>query len=99
MSVTSYVGLLCGQCRNGKGVSALLNKCVLCGRTSVLLIIALGEQYILYYVWHYIILKIFAVIVDIIVITTILLCSLSVKPWLYPFLFYLQVTINNYYLL
>ena len=32
-----------------------------------------------------------SVIVDIIVITTILLCSLSLKPWLYPFLFYLQV--------
>ena len=42
MYVTGY---LCGQCRNGKGVSALLNKCVSCERTSVLLIIALGKQY------------------------------------------------------
>ena len=32
-----------------------------------------------------------SVIVDIMVITTILLCSLSMEPWLYPFLFYLQV--------
>ena len=36
------IGYLCGQCRNGKGVSALLNNCVSCERTSVLLIIALG---------------------------------------------------------
>ena len=40
-----YVGYLCGQCRNDKGVSALLNKCVSCGKASVLLIIALGRQY------------------------------------------------------
>ena len=37
-----------------------------------------------------------SVIVDIIVITTILLCSLSLKPWLYPFLFYLQVNKSLY---
>ena len=40
------LGYLCGQCGNGKGVSALLNKCVSCGNASVLLIIALGRQYI-----------------------------------------------------
>ena len=40
------LGYLCGQCGNGKGVSALLNKCVSCGNASVLLIIALGRQYV-----------------------------------------------------
>ena len=37
------IGYLCGQCLNGRGVSALLNNCVSCGMTSVLLIIALGR--------------------------------------------------------
>ena len=40
------LGYLCGQCGNGKGVSALLSKCVSCGNASVLLIIALGRQYV-----------------------------------------------------
>ena len=85
------VGYLCGQCRNGKGVSALLNNCVSCGRTSILLIIALGtyvdsNMHVIICMCNHI-----SVIVDIIVIIIILLCSLSLKPWLYPFLFYLQV--------
>ena len=91
-----YVGYLCGQCRNGKGVSALLNNCVSCERTSVLLIIALGTLCIIIVKWICIYVYI-SVIVDIIVITTILLCSLSLKPWLYPFLFYLQVHMNLSY--
>lgn len=52
------LGHLCGQCHNGKGVSALLNKCVSCGNASVLLIIALGMQsdstYIHTYIYTYI---------------------------------------------
>ena len=42
--INTYIGYLCGQCSNGKGVSALLNKCVSCEKTSVLLIIALGKN-------------------------------------------------------
>ena len=48
------LGYLCGQCRNGKGVSALLNKCVSCGNASVLLIIALGRQYVVCIVHVYV---------------------------------------------
>ena len=41
-------GNLCGSCREGKGVSVLLNKCVSCTDTSTLLILALGTyNYIL----------------------------------------------------
>ena len=36
-------GYLCGQCRDDKGVSALLNNCVSCGYVNILLIIALGH--------------------------------------------------------
>ena len=86
-----FLGYLCGQCHNGRGVSALLNKCVFCGNASVLLIIALGRQYVVCIVHVYVCVILLSVIVDIIVITTILLCSLSLKPWLYPFMFYLQV--------
>ena len=42
LCVYSYIGYLCGKCRNDAGVSALLNKCVSCGNVNILLIIALG---------------------------------------------------------
>ena len=48
------LGYLCGQCHNGKGVSALLNKCVSCGNASILLIIALGRQYVVCIVHVYV---------------------------------------------
>ncbi len=35
-------GILCGECKNGKGVSALLNYCVTCENASGILVIALG---------------------------------------------------------
>ena len=43
-----YVGFLCGKCRNGSGVSVLLNKCVSCGHVNILYIIALGTYVIRY---------------------------------------------------
>ena len=36
-------GYLCGKCRGEKGVSALLKKCVSCGKASILLVILLGK--------------------------------------------------------
>ena len=36
-------GVLCGSCRNGYGVSALLNKCVTCHDASGMLIAVLSE--------------------------------------------------------
>ena len=43
-------GVLCGSCRNGYGVSVLLNKCVTCHDASGILIAVLGEsQKIAYY--------------------------------------------------
>ena len=40
-------GYLCGQCRDDKGVSVLLNNCVSCGYVNILLIIALGQYNLL----------------------------------------------------
>ena len=37
-------GYLCGDCRDGKGVSALLNNCVDCSNVNSILIAALGKQ-------------------------------------------------------
>ena len=85
------LGYLCGKCVGDKAVSALLNKCVSCGKPNVLLIISLGIKNSGYCGCLYNYLP-FLVIADIIVITSILACSASIKPWLYPFLFYLQVT-------
>ena len=36
-------GYLCGDCRDGKGVSTLLNRCVDCSGVNSILIAALGE--------------------------------------------------------
>ena len=39
-------GILCGKCQHeDKGFSALLNKCVSCGYTNILLVVALSELY------------------------------------------------------
>ena len=42
-SVTLSAGVLCGNCRNGYGVSVLLNKCVTCHDASGILIVVLSE--------------------------------------------------------
>ena len=36
------IGILCGQCGNGEGVSALLNNCVTCSNNNIVLIPLLG---------------------------------------------------------
>ena len=50
-SATSYhydhapitlTGILCGECRDGKGVSALLSNCVSCSNVQGLLLLALS---------------------------------------------------------
>ena len=38
------VGILCGNCKNGRGVSVLFNKCVNCNNGFGVLIAALGNQ-------------------------------------------------------
>ena len=38
----SSTGILCGECRDGMGVSALLNNCVICPSAQGLLILALS---------------------------------------------------------
>ena len=37
------VGILCGKCRSGRGVSALLNRCISCHDASGMLILALSK--------------------------------------------------------
>ena len=46
------IGILCGECGNGKGVSALLNNCVTCSNNNIVLIPLLGtvQQYM--YTYH-----------------------------------------------
>lgn len=39
-----HTGVLCGECRNGMGVSALLNRCVDCGDINALLIVTLSKN-------------------------------------------------------
>ena len=36
--------MLCGECKNNLGVSVLLNECVSCDKTNVILIPALGNN-------------------------------------------------------
>ena len=40
----SIIGILCGECKNKLGVSVLLNECVSCDKTNIILIPALGNN-------------------------------------------------------
>ena len=42
-STFMYAGILCGECRDGKGVSILLNDCVSCYNAQGLLILGLSK--------------------------------------------------------
>ena len=42
-SVFYFPGLLCGSCKNGTGVSVLLNKCVSCSNGYIAFLVGLGE--------------------------------------------------------
>ena len=46
--ICTYVGILCGSCKERNGVSTLLNNCVSCINVGWLLIIILGM-----YVYHF----------------------------------------------
>jgi hypothetical protein len=41
--LSPYLGILCGSCRDGKGVSVLLGHCVTCSNASILLIVVLSK--------------------------------------------------------
>ena len=98
MSTLCYnyiTGELCGECRDGKGVSALLNKCITCSSTSGLLI-ALLREYSLYVICvllgllHYFIL----VVLDAAVFAVLLNFMKPFPSWIYPCVFYIQVHNN-----
>ena len=89
-------GYLCGQCRDDRGVSVLLNNCVSCGYANILLIITLGN----YISLHNLQLLLYTntVIVDVVVITGLLLSTcITMSPWFYPSLYYLQVPYTYVY--
>ena len=43
-SITLYVGYLCGDCKDNKGVSSLLNRCVDCGDINIIFIAVLCKN-------------------------------------------------------
>jgi len=45
-SLITCIGYLCGDCRDNKGVSALLNRCVHCSDVNSALIAALCKTYV-----------------------------------------------------
>ena len=84
-----YVGILCGNCKDGKGASVLFNRCVDCNNGFGALIAALGKQLFKYYRFLISIL----VIVDAIIIIIILLKEIFLPAWLLPAIFNIQVRI------
>ena len=42
-----YIGYLCGDCKDNKGVSTLLNRCVDCGDINALVLAALCKCYLI----------------------------------------------------
>ena len=85
-------GELCGDCRNGYGVSVLLNKCVTCHDASGLLIAVLSESQKVACSVDVPFMICFTVLIDALVLTGLLLLVKAFPAWLYPCLFYLQVS-------
>ena len=86
------VGILCGHCKDGKGVSVLFNRCVDCNNGFVALIAALGKQSVYMYKCYLSIFILYIlVIADVIIITVILLKQISLPAWLLPAIFNIQV--------
>ena len=92
-------GVLCGNCRNGYGVSVLQNKCVTCHDALGMLITVLSEYQACIVVecmgvhgYRYFVP---VVLVDAVVLTGLLLLMNTFPTWLYPCVFYLQVGVHN----
>ena len=87
-----YQGVLCGECRDGKGVSVLLNNCVTCHSAQGLLILALSRlnfqsstQFTPITSHNH------AVVADAVAFLVIVFADVPLPGWVYPFLFYIQV--------
>ncbi len=96
-------GILCGECKNSRGVSALLNYCVTCENVSGILVIALGELLYLYLIvictWtliaYSISLSLPKVIADVVALVGLFLIKAPPPDFLYPCIFYIQVKYVN----
>ncbi len=99
------VGILCGECKNGRGVSVLLNYCVTCENASGILVIALGE--FLYLLPHFnvlletdciysIFLSLHKVIADLVALVGLFLIKSPLPDFVYPCIFYIQVKYSVY---
>ena len=71
------------------GVSALLNTCVDCGNINALLIVTLSEEI---FILKTVYLHCTIVIIDALVVLIMLRWNRPFPTWMYPCLFYLQVT-------
>ena len=84
------IGILCGKCRDGKGVSVLLNDCVSCHDAQGLLILGLSKlnqsngecKKIIGCV----------VIADAVAFIVIVVADVPFPEWIYPFIFYIQAS-------
>lgn len=87
--ITRYLGVLCGECKNGMGVSALLSRCVDCSNINSLLIVTLSECMSILKLIHCV--TWYLVIVDAIIVLIMLRWNHPFPTLMYPCLFYLQV--------
>ena len=90
-----FTGELCGECRDGKGVSALLNKCTTCSDASSLLILALSKKQLLPIDLIQLTSTDCIVTLDAGVFVFLLIVMKPFPTWLYPCVFYLQVCLTE----
>ena len=84
-------GILCGECRDGMGVSALFNNCVSCHNAHGLLILALSRFTNSIVIIIINLLSLHAVVADAIAFIVIIVVDIALPGWIYPFIFYIQV--------
>ena len=87
----SSVGVLCGDCSDGKGVSVQLNRCVSCHSAYSVLIALLGKCVVQSAHPVNVSTSCYTVVCDVVVFVALLLLLSEMPAWLYPCLFYLQV--------
>ena len=95
-----YLGYLCGDCRDNKGVSALLNHCVHCSDVNSALIVGLCKTLNYLYIHKqltvvinliFFMLICFAVIVDAVLIIALLYKDVMFSALFFPTVFFINV--------
>ena len=86
------LGYLCGDCKDGKGVSALLNRCVDCSNVNGILIAVLSKIFsIIHCCMHNFTPTLYVVIVDAVFVSVLVCKDVQFTALLFPIIYFINV--------